>query len=69
MLLTLLPIGVTAEEPPPSLVFLEYLGLSQELAEIGIDVDQVEDINNPDSSDNTEESDHSESSSKSMEKS
>ena len=43
LLLALLPLGVTAEEPPPSLVFLEYLGLSQELAEIGIDVD---DINN-----------------------
>ena len=68
LLLSLLPIGATAEEPPPSLVFLEYLGLSQELAEIGIDIDNVKD-NNPDASDNREESDQPESSGKSMDKS
>lgn len=73
LLLALLPLGVTAEEPPPSLVFLEYLGLSQELAEIGIDVD---DFNSnepgnekPDSAVEPEQSDTPDSSNKLREKS
>lgn len=69
LLLSLLPVGVTAQEPPPSLVFLEYLGLSQELAEIGIDIDAVEDNNTPESTVDPEATDQSESNSKSMEKS
>ena len=42
-------MGVSADQPPPSLVFLEYLGLSQEMAEIGIDIDNVKDKSTPDS--------------------
>lgn len=70
ILLSLLPLGVTAEEPAPSLVFLEYLGLSQELAEIGIDIDEVKDKNTPDSTSDQDETDQSrsESNSKPVEK-
>jgi hypothetical protein len=59
VLLALLPLGITAEEAPPSLIFLEYLGLSQELAEIGIDIDEV-----PEDSDSTEHSEREEKSSR-----
>lgn len=57
VLLALLPLGITAEEAPPSLIFLEYLGLSQELAEIGIDIDEVqEDSDSPERSEREEKS-------------
>lgn len=61
VLLALLPLGITAEEAPPSLIFLEYLGLSQELAEIGIDIDEV-----PEDTDSPEPSEHEEQSSRAL---